>query len=409
MTPPAAGVDTDVVSAATDPRPLEPAAAAADEQLGAIDAAFDYLLHVTPVDDRTAWERFAAGGHRHDPTFTYAPLEVDVPALRARLAAVRLDAVADDDLRTLLATKHGEIGQQLDLLEARGTPAFLDHSLALSGGVDGGLLARARRVLDLAPTTLPDEGPTVPATAFAARSEAELAAYRRQDPDLVAAVELRDDVVTLMVSRHRVIVPVDRRVAAERVDALVHHEVGVHLLTWWNGSAQPLRLLANGTGRYEETQEGLGVLAEHLGGRLPPARLAELALRVVAAASVIAGERFTETFARLHDEHGAPARQAFGVATRVHRGGGLVKDAGYLRGLLRLVEHLQAGGSLDPLLLGKFALDDLGTVDALRRDGVLAGPRLRPHWLDGDGADRLEALRRHPGDPLDALLAGGAR
>ena len=38
---------------------------------------------------------------------------------------------------------------------------------------------------------------------------------------------------------------------------------------------------------------------------------------------------------------------------RVFRSGGMTKDAIYLRGLVELLEHLGAGGSLDPLWLGK--------------------------------------------------------
>ena len=50
---------------------------------------------------------------------------------------------------------------------------------------------------------------------------------------------------------------------------------------------------------------------------------------------------------------------------RVFRGGGLTKDAIYLRGLLQLLAHLARGGALEPLLVGKIALDHVPLVEEL--------------------------------------------
>ena len=68
-----------------------------------------------------------------------------------------------------------------------------------------------------------------------------------------------------------------------RVEALVQHEIGTHILTYVNGTAQPLRQLATGLAEYDEFQEGLGILAEYLVDGLTPARMRVLAGRVVAA------------------------------------------------------------------------------------------------------------------------------
>ena len=99
-------------------------------------------------------------------------------------------------------------------------------------------------------------------------------------------------------------------------------------------------------------------------------------------------------------------RAAFGIAIRVFRCGGLTKDAIYLRGLLQLLDHFAAGGAVEPLLVGKVALDQVPLVEELLRREVLRPPPLRPRWLDAPGADaRLEHLRRGVG-PLD-LIEGG--
>ena len=99
-------------------------------------------------------------------------------------------------------------------------------------------------------------------------------------------------------------------------------------------------------------------------------------------------------------------RAAFGIAIRVFRCGGLTRIAIYFRGLLQLLDHFAAGGAVEPLLVGKVALDQVPLVEELLRREVLRPPPLRPRWLDAPGADaRLEHLRRGVG-PLD-LIEGG--
>jgi hypothetical protein len=109
--------------------------------------------------------------------------------------------------------------------------------------------------------------------------------------------------------------------------------------------------------------------------------------------------------AELTDRHGIARRPAFGVAMRVLRGGGLTKDAIYLRGLLQLLNHLSCGGTFEPLLVGKIAIDHVPLVEELVRREVLQPAPLHPRWLEGeDAADRLaragEGLR-----PLDLVAA----
>jgi hypothetical protein len=64
------------------------------------------------------------------------------------------------------------------------------------------------------------------------------------------------------------------------------------------------------------------------------ARLRLVAARVVGCAAMLDGAEFPETFRTLRREHGLSEAQAFDVTLRVHRSGGLAKDAIYLRGLL---------------------------------------------------------------------------
>ena len=148
-------------------------------------------------------------------------------------------------------------------------------------------------------------------------------------------------------------------------------------------------------------QEGLGVLSEFLAGYLPGERLRVLAARVVAAAMAANGQGLPAIFACLHEAHGLPTDDAFDVALRARRGGGLTKDAVYLRGLRDLLTYLEAGGEFDALFLGKFALPHLEQLDALLDEGWIVPPDLLPRYAAAeDFGRRLEVCRRTPVDRL---------
>jgi uncharacterized protein (TIGR02421 family) len=188
-----------------------------------------------------------------------------------------------------------------------------------------------------------------------------------------------------MVENGDLFIGTDAYISADRVEQLLHHEIGVHVLTYVNGSVQPIRMLSLGLDGYEETQEALGVLAEYLGGGLRPKRLRAFALRVMAAESVSGRASFAETY-ELMTSLGAGRNRAFNTTMRAHRSGGMTKDALYLGGISRLLGYLQAGGPLDSLLVGKASLADAPFITELLERKVLVEPPLRPRYLETDQA-----------------------
>jgi uncharacterized protein (TIGR02421 family) len=166
------------------------------------------------------------------------------------------------------------------------------------------------------------------------------------------------------------------------------------VVTYWNGRAQPFRLLASGLANHDELQEGLAVFTEYLVGGLTPARLKTLAGRVLAAQAVVEGATFMDTFLLLRNDHGFSARAGYLIAMRVHRGGGFIKDAVYLRGLLKVMDYLKAGGRLETLFVGKMAAEHSPVIEELLRRQVLIPPPLRPSYLDmPDTHYRIERIR----------------
>jgi uncharacterized protein (TIGR02421 family) len=153
-------------------------------------------------------------------------------------------------------------------------------------------------------------------------------------------------------------------------------------------------LLTIGLPGYDETQEGLAVLAEYLTGGLDARRLRVLAARVVAVDKMLDGAEFMDIFESLRAEHRIPRKTAWIITIRVVVAGGSVKDAIYLRGITRLLEALAEGVSLDTLFVGKLALDHIPLIQDLLDREVLQAPWVRPRWLDVPGAqERLDRLR----------------
>lgn len=371
------------------------AASRVDRELAAVASAFDLLLMVSPVNTDRAYRAFRRSKYATPPSLAYRHLDVDPTALKRALYAIPIERVEDPALESIFREKQRELSLQLDLLSDRGSPRFLHGGIALYGAVDSAMVATAQDALGrISPAEPRRPGTMVGAVEFAARASAEVEKYRQVHPDVGAQVRIRDDVTSLVVSRGNLIVGSAMRFSEDRVDPLIQHEVGTHVVTFWNGMAQRIRLLSVGLAGYDELQEGLAVLAEYLVAGLTGPRLRTLAGRVIAARAVSDGSEFVDTFRLLTEDHGFAPLTGFRIAARVHRGGGFVKDAVYLRGLQQVVEYLGDGGRLDTLLVGKISVGHAPVIEELQRRRILVTPPLRPHYLDHpDTHYRLERLR----------------
>jgi uncharacterized protein (TIGR02421 family) len=165
------------------------------------------------------------------------------------------------------------------------------------------------------------------------------------------------------------------------MDALLQHEVGTHVLTFLNGRSQRFQQLAVGLADYDGTQEGLAVLSEYLVGGLSKPRLRVLAGRVFAARALTGGATFIDAF-RLLLRYGFSQLVAYQITVRTYRGGGLTKDAVYLRGLGEVLDYLATGASLEPLYVGKLALRHVGIIRELTARGILTPAPVLPRFLD---------------------------
>jgi uncharacterized protein (TIGR02421 family) len=366
-----------------------------DRKLAEVSNQFDYLLQLTPVNTRDAWNRFQRKRFQRRPEFHYRPLPVDPALLKRELFKIPIDRVEDPALQRIFQEKQDELELKLTMLRDRDTPRFLYESLQLFGGVSDPLFELAHALFRQLPgKTVGERGPQLDAAAFAQHVEAEFAHYRQACAEFGARVKVTSDVSGLFVSRGRLLINSDLSIAPSRLEPLLAHEVGTHLVTYYNGRLQPFQQLYSGLAGYEELQEGLAVLSEYLTGGLSRSRMRQLAGRVVAVRHLTDGASFVDTFRSLNNNFGFTQRGAYNIAMRVYRGGGLTKDAVYLRGLVAILRYVQNGGDLHPLLVGKMAVDHIPIIKELQYRNVLKPLPIVPRHLQNPTAlQRLQQLR----------------
>jgi uncharacterized protein (TIGR02421 family) len=368
-----------------------------DRQLVEIARSYDLLLQATPVNAESAWREFRRSRFEKRPAFFYRPLPMDPALLKRQLYLIPVERIEDPTLAYLFRQKQDELDRQITLLSDVDTPRFLPESVQIYGGVSDWLLRQARELLDRLPPGDSDEAGTrrLTATEFAKFAQQELGYYQQQRTDFRASVSVRDDMYAgMMVSRDQLLIGGDLRVPRRRVEALLQHEIGTHLVTRYNGHVQPFQQLEIGLAGYDGLQEGLAVLAEYLVGGLGRVRMRVLAGRVVAARQLVDGASFTDTFRTLDRDYGFPQQLAYTTTMRAYRGGGLTKDAVYLRGLLQILRYLREGGELEPLFVGKVAAAHIPLIQELRHRQVIKPPALRARYLDHPQAhEKFQRLR----------------
>ena len=381
------------------------AAVDVDRELARISRSFDFLLGVSPINSMQAWERFEAGKRNKDPDFRYRPLSVSPDLAKRDLYAIELRAVEDPVIETLFREKQQDLDQQLMMLQRRNTRAFRYVSLLQYGGVEKPLLEQAHAIL--AHVGPDDAGRAsvamVDCNDIKQAAETMISRYRHKVPEFKSAmVCLREDIPPgLMVSGESLLVATTTRMTRARLDALLQHEVGVHLLTCINGNQQGLGIFGAGLAGYEGVQEGLGVFAEFVSGGLTVARLRLLAARVLVVDAMLGGAGFIDCHRLLHQDHGFTSLRAFNIVARIFRSGGLTKDAIYLRGFNQVFAFVASGRTLDPFWFGKIAEQHVPVVEELHARGILRLPVATPEFLVRPEARRMMARIREGASFID--------
>ena len=366
----------------------------ADKRIAAIDEKMNFILSVTPVNAISEFENFKKNNYSELPKFTYRLVSIDPELEKRHLFAIPLEKIEHSTLAFLLRDKRTELEKQLLMLEERGTRNFFHISQSIYGDLDEATIQSARALLNVELPGQQSEFGVVNAIEFAQIADAELAKYRKVFPRLNLRVKIKESVSGLLVSGPELSVGKDLNISGERVNALIQHEIGTHILTYCNGHAQPLHLMYSGFAGYEQLQEGIAVLSEYLVGGLNINRLRLIAARVLAVNALIGGADFIQCFQMLRDEYDFNAKTCFNIAMRVYRGGGYTKDAIYLKGLMQVLNYVKEGGQLSHLYAGKYALEHLPLIDELEQLKILKKPILPEYLLSAEAKEKIKKIQK---------------
>jgi len=368
-----------------------------DQQLAVISQEIDFLLLVTPLNIEQSFRKFIRSRFEKEPVFYYRPVGFEPSVLKRKLYAIPFDRIEDPTLSSIFIDKLVELELKLSMIRDRNTRNFFFGSMQLYGEIDGELMSLAKRILNQLPPHSREAAGSkkVNAKYFAERARKEIELYRKILPEIPSRVVIRDDITGLMVSRGNLLIGARVKIPDTRMEALIQHEVGTHVLTYINGMNQPFQQLYCGLAGSDELQEGIAVLSEYLVGGLSAPRFRLLAGRVIAAGMLIEGASFRDTFKVLYQGYGFSQRTSYIITSRIYRSGGFTKDAIYLRGFVNLLDYIRNGGDLETLFVGKISMEDIPVIKELQIRKVLKPSLLVPGYLhDKEAITRVSDLKK---------------
>ncbi len=364
-----------------------------DQDLADISEELSFLLNTTPVNHQAAWEEFKSHNYKEEPQFSYRMIKFDPEEIKQRLFKLEMDDIKGTTADYILRQKRIQLEVELTLLQSREAVGakYLGHYLY--GAPDQKEIKAAKQILDKVKDNPEDNEERVDCHEFAKIAQSEIDYLKEAFKNENIASEIRNDIVGLMVDKTKVYISEGMSIRKSRVAALIQHEIGTHILTYCNGLRQPIKQLYTGFAGYNQLQEGLAVLSEYFVGGLSASRLRLIAARVIAADCLVKSKSFTQTYDLLVEKYSFSKELSFEITMRIYRGGGLIKDVIYLRGVILLLEYLQNGGDLELLFTGKFSLHYVPLISKFLKQGVLKEPILPNYFKEEEFQNRIKALR----------------
>ncbi|AEX20973.1 hypothetical protein BA893_02655 [Vibrio natriegens] len=349
--------------------PISSQLLAIDEQLTQLVSDIDILSSVNPLNYALERESFINNKYSQEPNFEYQKTPLITHQSKRLLYELPLENIKDTQLQKLYADVIQSYADKLDQVDTIGTQDFLYNSLRYYGEPSAKDIANAHFILHL-----PTEEESQP--EHDSHSIAQFMGSFADRHGYDCEIQVLDGMLAnALVSGLRVKINSAAYITTDELEALAHHEMGVHLLTTINGRRQPLNVLSLGCPANTNTQEGLAILCEYLSGHFSIKRLRTLALRVLAVESMIKERDFRQTFRLLKEQYHTSDTQAFTITARVYRGGGLTKDYLYLRGFREVLNaYDNLGNDFSLLLCGKTELKYFDMIRSLVNKGIFAQP-----------------------------------
>ena len=352
----------------------DPAIVAIDKKLYRLFKGFELLAYVNPINTNSEQKRFIKNKYTELPKFKYAPIKVNPFELKQQLSFLKTQEISDISIRQLYESVINSSFDKIDLLSTLGTRKFLYNSLRYFGRPSKRDLTNAQYILHL--PAIPTEPKRVP---FLSMDEAIGKFNNALDEyGINCKIELSNRVISQVMvlnSKKTILIRPDAQFTKKEADALIEHEIGVHMVTTQNSSDEKLKIFNIGLPVNTMTQEGLAILSEYLSGNITLKRLKKIALRVVITDMMCSGADFIECFNYLVNQQQVSINDAYTIVTRIFRGGGFTKDYLYLVGFEKILKLWKSDVSLSPLLVGKTSLDFYNTIDEMIEREMIAKPK----------------------------------
>ncbi|MAZ73747.1 MAG: hypothetical protein CMC70_11450 [Flavobacteriaceae bacterium] len=341
-----------------------------DFNLNKLVQKIELLNYVNPINIEAEKRNFFASKYNINPNFKYRKIDFNAHTLQQELFSQDIDSIKDEVSRNFFRDVIYDYSGLIQCIETIGKGQKFYYNVLKSFGTPTEKdVENARFILHFKDEEYDSE-------MFPVFSVAEAATYfdaftKRYDfkfniklsTKISAAAMVQNNTQTLILKKNH-------RFSANQLKVLANHEIGVHMVTTFNGLSQPLKIFHNGFPNNVETQEGLAVFSEYMSGCLTLHRLKELAYRVMAADSLRKGFSFCDTFDLLHNQYKLNREEAYNISLRAHRGGGFTKDYMYLTGLKKVYDSFYAAENLDPLLAGKISIEDKHLVTKWKEEGL---------------------------------------
>ncbi|WP_276392270.1 flavohemoglobin expression-modulating QEGLA motif protein [Eudoraea chungangensis] len=341
-----------------------------DANLDRLIRRIELLSYVNPLNIEKEKNHFFASKYSYEPHFKYPKLKFDPYKLHRLFYSQRLERISDPALRNLYTEIIYYYANMVQCIKTIGNgKEFYYNSLRIYGTPTEKDVQNAKFILHFEDEPATAEMEKVFSPEDAKRYFEDFAKSYDFPFHIKYATHISADAMvsnatkTLLIKRNA-------KFSQNQLLTLANHEIGVHLVTTFNGLLQPLKIFSNGFPKNVETQEGLAVFSEYMSGALTLKRLKELSYRVLASDSLIKGYSFCDTFDLIHNQYKLNKHEAFGITLRAHRGGGFTKDRLYLSGLKKIYKRYQKGESLDTLLSGKVSLNYLDDIAYMKRLGL---------------------------------------
>jgi len=272
-----------------------------DNNLHRLVQKIELLNYINPLNIEAEKKQFFSAKYNYEPNFKYPKIKFNGFKLHRLFFSQRLERITDEEIRMLYKDIIYEYSGLIECIETINKgQKFYYNSLKSFGTPTERDIENAKFILrfdnsdfqeDLLPLYNVDDAVSY-FEAFSKRYDFDFTIKKSTNISAVAMV-LNNTQTLLLKKNHKY--------SKNQLKVLANHEIGVHMVTTFNGLRQPLKIFSNGFPNNVETQEGLAVYSEFMSGCLTITRLKELAYRVIASDSLAKGYSFSATFNLLHN------------------------------------------------------------------------------------------------------------